>query len=217
MYLNRVREAVEAVMSGRFLRSVLGSLAAVGAAVFLAGCGDSPLIPAPTAPTGTSSTGAARAPFILTVAPDGSVGYVSGSGTALLAHGKKHKHSRDNGSLSASADIDGSVGGQLQCGRFILTVPPGAFDGVGTITMQMDDSTRAVVDLWIDPGELNGFQVPVELSFDHRGLPIKGKLELYWLDSTDWVDLNTAPEKGSGLPTAQLQHFSRYAAGKAGW
>jgi hypothetical protein len=48
-------------------------------------------------------------------------------------------------------------------------------------------------------------------------LPIKGKLNLYWLDTRSWVDLDATPEQGSGLPTAQLQHFSRYAAGKAGW
>jgi len=85
------------------------------------------------------------------------------------------------------------------------------------VTMTMDDTTLAVVDLSIAPRRLNGFAVPVELSYDPRGLALTSPVTIFWLDSKTWVDLGAAPQQGTGLPTADLQHFSKYAAGKAGW
>ncbi|HYJ33498.1 MAG TPA: hypothetical protein VE326_09795, partial [Candidatus Binatia bacterium] len=140
------------------------------------------------------------------------------TGDALLARGRDGSGGgAPSRALSSSAVIDGSVGGTLTCGRFVVTVPPGAYTGAGTITMSMDDSVLAVVDLSIAPKRLNGFEVPVGLSYNPRGLALTSPVTIFWLDFKTWVDIGADPQPGTGLPTADLQHFSKYSAGKAGW
>jgi len=188
--------------------------AAAAAALLLAGCGTTPTGPAAPAPGSAS----ASAPPVLSVASDGSFEYVAApTADPLLAQGRDGGGGAPSRALSRSAVIDGKVGGTLTCGRFVVTVRPGAYSGVGTVTMAMDDSALAVVDLSIAPKGLNGFAVPVELSFNPRGLALTSPVTIFWLDSRTWVDLGARPQPGTGLPTADLQHFSKYSAGKAGW
>lgn len=199
----------------RNLRWIARAMATGAAALALAGCGTTPTGPAAIAPSGSAAPSA----FVLSVASDGSFDYVAApTGDALLARGRSGGGtSAPSRALSVTAQVDGTVGGNLSCGRFVVTVPPGAFDGMGTITMCMEDSALAVVDLTISPRRLNGFAAPVGLSYNPRGLALTSPVTIFWLDSKTWVDLGAAPQPGTGLPTADLQHFSKYAAGKAGW
>ncbi len=122
--------------------------------------------------------------------------------------------------LTSSVDIDGAVGGALRCGRFVLKVPPGAFDGKGTVTMKVPDSELAFVDLSISPSTLNQFKTGVALSYDPTGLNLTDALTIYWYNTgtQDWVDLHARTNLSpTGYPTVLLNHFSPYGGGKAGW
>lgn len=198
----------------RFVPRVLAPLAAaLVAALALAGCGDAPL--GPSAPA-LGSAGSS-APAILVVGADGSVSYLTAPTEAEFLAAGRTPGAAPNRSLSTVAVVDGSVGGKLACGRFVVTVPPGAFIGTGTISMCMPDTAQAVLDLTISPRELNSFKVPVQLSYDPRGLSLTNPVTILYLDAKTWVDLGARPQAGTGLPTADLAHFSKYAAGKAGW
>jgi len=121
---------------------------------------------------------------------------------------------------SASAEIDGSMGGVVRSGRWTVTVPPGAFSGVGTITVSVADRNALVCDLDIKPGSLNKFALPVALSLSTQGLPVDPTtLTIYWYDplTKTWVDVHGTGDSGKQTLTALLYHFSTYAAGKAGW
>lgn len=228
------------------LRSIPGrcaggarSLAAAAlAALLLAGCSGNPLSPAGDATTGT---GASAGPEVLVVAADGTVSYVPASIATALPAGTLSGADR---SLLVSTDIDGSIGGTLRCGRFLLDVPAGAFDGKGTVTMRMRDSTVMVVDVDIAPADLNGFKTPVALAVTTIGTEVAADtLGMYWYDPVKsyWTglacskDLLAEPtlvqeveDAGAAYTTtsggdatrglwAPLSHFSRYSAGKAGW
>jgi hypothetical protein len=198
-------------MSGaRYLRWIASAMAAGAAALVLAGCGEPPTAPAPPEPGSASGS-----PSVLFVGADGSFSYVDATTDALLAGSRGG--SAPSRSLTTTAKVDGGVGGKLSCGRFVVTVPPGAFSGTGTVSMTLADSALAVVDLSISPNALNRFAVPVQLSYDPRGLALVSPVTIFWLDHTKWVGLPTRPQLGTGFPTADLQHFSKYSAGKAGW
>jgi hypothetical protein len=110
-------------------------------------------------------------------------------------------------------------------------VPPGAWGGKGDVTMTMPDTTVMVVDLGIYPTKLSPFVTPVELCLVTEDLAVSvDGLAMYWWDpaASDWKaqtvdkDLTDNPElilnqsytKGMVI---ELQHFSRYSGGKAGW
>jgi hypothetical protein len=145
--------------------------------------------------------------------------------------------------LTVSKRVTREDGGWLQCGRFLLVLPAEALDSTATITMSMHDSTAMVVDLEISPRWLNRFDKPVLLSVNTTGTTAPtDSLAIYWFDPSDdsWLGMSTektlastkycleqvaagdlnAPDLSSpavsGL-SAQLSHFSRYSAGKAGW
>ena len=114
--------------------------------------------------------------------------------------------------------VNGSRGASLQCGRFSLSVPAGAFSGTGTVTMTLTDNTLAVVDLEISPASLNQFGRPVRLTYNTSGLsPAGGRYTIYWYNPATgtWVDLNAKTDRTTA--SVSLQHFSKYRAGKAGW
>lgn len=187
----------------RFATGWIRTLAATGfMAVVLSGCGGLPLNapsldalgpPAPT--TGWSGT------------PD-FISTVPASAAKLPITG-----------LSASAGINGLLGGNLSCGRFRVRIPAGAFSGTGTVTMTVADTGTAVVSLSISPSNLNNFKVPAALSYDPTGLGVTDPVVIYWYDSQrrTWVSLGTSIDLATGLPTVLLTHFSTYGAGKAGW
>jgi hypothetical protein len=134
-------------------------------------------------------------------------------------------------SLTVTGTIDGKYGGRLRCGRFVLVVPPLAWIGKGDVTMSMADSTVMLVDLGIYPTKLNAFTVPVELCLVTEGTSVSvDNLAMYWWDpaKSTWMaqtcdkDLTDNPELILGENytngmVIQLNHFSRYSGGKAGW
>ena len=207
---------------GRFHLFLILSLA-----LSLAGCGDSVLGPDPPGgDTGGNDPGTEplAGPEILMITETQSVRYVSLAaelidGTGLLDTPR---------ALHVSAEVDGEAGGRLRCGRFLLAVPPGAFEGTGTISMSMPDSTVMVVDLEIDPVDLNDFKAPVKLCLLTDGTRLtEDDLQIYWWDEkySEWKGLGCDKDLSDdtavtgtteGLLT-DLDHFSRYSGGKAGW
>jgi len=171
----------------------------------------------PVAPALTG--GSVQTPFVLSVGDDGSVTFVTPStDEALLARpADPSQPTQPSPALTRKVTVDGDVGAKLTCGRFVVTIPPGAVRGSGTVTATMPDSCVAVVDLTISPPSLNGFATPVQLSYDNRGLTLLQPLTIYYWNGTTWVDLGVSPQAGTGFPTADLMHFSKYSAGKAGW
>ena len=212
----------------------------------VAGCGTSPTGPDPASggtPGGTPAP-APTGPEVLVIHPDGSVSYTrppaDESGSLAASLPKVDALPVASRTLTRSVVMDGSVGGKMRCGRFVLLVPAGAFDGTGTVTMSMPDSTVMIVDLSIAPAELNGFKLPVDLAITTTDVTVSpDSLQLYYYnpESKDWTSLtcdttlnddprlieatvdvlgNVTTTTSSGLLTP-LQHFSKYSAGKAGW
>ena len=201
-------------MSGTRRAPALAVLALVGACLVLAGCETSPLGP------GNTAQSASMAPPVVALAPDGTVDYVwAPMDTA---------HAESVGTVSplprsesGSTRIDGSRGGAVHAGRFSLKVPAGAFDGIATVTLSMPDSTVMVCDLSITPASANRFKVPVQLIADLSSTDITdiSTLTMYWYDPSrvTWVNCSSKSRSMGTLVTMGLDHFSRYAAGKAGW
>jgi hypothetical protein len=211
----------------------LSLLTLATAFVALAGCDR-----APTAPgaDGGAESETLNSPQVLVIAGDGRVSYTD---AAPLESQEEHLERRGS-SLHASKQIDGSRGGWVRCGRLSLRVTPGAFDGVGTITMSMKDSTAMLVDLEIQPARLNDFKAPVVLAINTTGADVAtDSLSLYWFNpqAKSWVALSTAttlaganesadvlegvrghqaaPGVGTDGLSTTLSHFSRYSAGRA--
>lgn len=134
-------------------------------------------------------------------------------------------------SLTVTAKIDGKYGGRLHCGRFVLVVPKDAWIGKGDVTMTMPDTTVMLVDLGIYPSGLNQFAVPVTLCLVTDGTTARVQdLSMYWWDPAagKWTyqvtDKNLLDnqylldgESYTQGMAIELQHFSRYSGGKAGW
>jgi hypothetical protein len=136
--------------------------------------------------------------------------------------------------LSVTTTIDGAVGGKIVCGLYVVTFPAGVFDGVGTVTMSMPDSTLMLCDLEVSPAALNDFQKPVGLDLHTTGTDADlDSLQIYWWDeeTSTWIDMGcekstnfervleseqSTPDPAKGV-RLELSHFSRYATGKAGW
>jgi hypothetical protein len=124
--------------------------------------------------------------------------------------------------FSVSAPIDGAVGGIVQLSQCVLTVPPGAFEGTKTITMQCNNAAGLQCQLY--PEGLQ-FARPVQLTMRLLGTPLDGLgTTIYWWDPNAgdgaWVDMNGTYDPKLHTVTADLQHFSLYAAargGRAGW
>lgn len=214
-------------MSRGALPRIGAALVAVAGALLLAGCETSPIAP-PASPAATSLP-------VLVVGADGASNFVQADAVLATEAGTSR-------ALSATKEVDGALGGWLQCGRFILAIPPGAFDSVGTVTISMPDSTAMVVDLEIEPASRNQFALPVVLACNTTGCRVDSdSVALYWYDPDNGAWVGMASEKslspatdcmqsltitGEGAPdlsysadglATRLYHFSRYCAGKAGW
>ncbi len=194
------------------------TLLAAGTALALAGCGDSPIAPSGIASNeGASPTG--TAPPILSVSADGSVQYVPAP-TLDLSGGSLASGTLSLNWISSSAVIDGSQGGTVQAGRFGVRLLPGSFRGPATITLTMPDSTIMLCYLTISPSSANKFKYPAELTANLSGLVVDASnLTMYWFDPDKgtWVSLFAKSKSTTTAVTAYLDHFSAYAAGKAGW
>jgi len=217
----------------RFLRPVLILVLALS----LAGCGNSVLGPDPTsgntgenAPSGndpieSDPVAPLEGPEILVIEEAQPVRYTKYQLEPIEDPAIEPVGSRE---LHVEAVIDGAVGGQLQCGRFLLSIPAGAFEGEGKVSMTMPDSTVMVVDIEIEPATLNNFneQVKLALLTDNTGL-VADDLTIYWWDpdKTEWKALGCDRDLSDDVSITgttegiltNLSHFSRYSGGKAGW
>jgi len=203
-------------------------------AVF-AGCGNSPVGPAPISSSGGGGepNPAVMGPEILVVHPDGTTSWTqlpSGGGSPA---GSLTEPGATSSKLVVVEQVDGSVGAKMRCGRFYLLIPPGAFDGRGSVTMSMEDSTVMVCDLQIYPAELNSFHEPVKLALSVNDTDAStDTLSIYWHDpdKNDWVSMVVDKDLSNNTETAaapcpanmrgvmtDLRHFSKYSGGKAGW
>lgn len=200
--------------------------------VAFSGCGNSPVGPAPVGSGGGGDPNPVQmGPEVLVVHPDGTTSW-----TQLPPGGGNPAGTEPNATssrLEVAELVDGSIGAKMRCGRFYLMVPPGAFQGTGTVTMSMPDSTVMVCDLEIFPKELNGFHEPVELALCVNDTDAStDTLSMYWHDPdrNEWVDMGCDKDLsrhsemvGEPFPvdargiTTQLRHFSKYSGGKAGW
>jgi hypothetical protein len=122
---------------------------------------------------------------------------------------------------SVSVVIDGAIGGVVELGRSLLTIPPGAFEGTKTITMVCKNDSGKECQLY--PEGLQ-FARPVQLTIKLNGTMIDGPdATIYWWDPTAgvWVDMMGTYSASGHAVTADLHHFSIYCAGsrtgRAGW
>lgn len=204
---------------------------------FVVGCGTTPLDPVPPVDPGVGNPAPPTGPEVLVIHPDGSVSYTRPPADPALASTfePQPQPGPAERKLVRSAVVDGAEGGTLRCGRFVLLLPQGAYNGQGTVTMSMPDSTVMIVELEITPADLNGFQVPIDLAITTTDVAVSpDSLQLYYYnpDSKEWQSLscdNTLEDdprlvddaQPMGTPTkgvlTPLSHFSKYSAGKAGW
>ncbi len=203
-------------MNARWNRAALAVLLGLSAA--LAGCGQAPLGPSDTA-IGGGLSGNSLAPPIVTLASDGTVGYVWAPVEAAVDASVSMASTLPK-SVSASAKLDGSKGGTVRAGRFRVTLPPGAFSGFATVTVSVADTTVMICDLSTSPQSANKFTNPALLITDYSGTSVDvSTLTTYWYDPTRllWVSLSARSRTSGTAIVTSLDHFSRYATGKAGW
>lgn len=130
------------------------------------------------------------------------------------------------GPLEGSGSVNGAVGGEVTVGRFRVIVPPGAFQGMATITVKVPDQALISCELEITPPEANGFSVPVSLVADCQGVSNVDLADCgtLWFDPSAnvWRTVaGTEIDLDQSTVTASLQHFSCYGIadllGRAGW
>ena len=61
--------------------------------------------------------------------------------------------------------VDGLLGGSVSNGNWQVVIPPGAYKGSGTVSLSVPNAQPALCDISISPASLNGFDVPVQLSY----------------------------------------------------
>jgi len=192
----------------------LAALVAVGLA--LAGCSQSPLAPVNAGGTFTPVT-----PPLVSIAADGTVGYVTAPVGSLTDPGSVNLSGSINNGVTTSATIDGNTGGTLKAGRFTVRIPGGAFKGPATVTISMPDTTVMLCDLSITPQAANKFAKPAQLTADLSSptMTDASGCTNYWYDPTraTWVNLASKSSCSGTRVTTNLDHFSTYASGKAGW
>ena len=122
-------------------------------------------------------------------------------------------------SLVASKLIDGRLGGVIIVGNWKLIVPAGAFDGAGTITLSVPDPSITKCDLEISPSSLNHFENPVDLRYLCTSITEAESRNMQWWDpaAQAWKQIPSWVEKSDTSRCAELEHFSTYRTGKAGW
>jgi len=203
-------------MNFRWRASALGAL--VGTILVLGGCSLSQSPLSPGAPAGNPGT--STPPPIVSFGPGGALGYVWAPAGDQAGAPLKAGTLTPRFLISASV-IDGSRGGTVRAGRFSVMLPPGAFSGLAGIAVSMSDSTVMICDLTITPASANKFKIPAQLTADlsSPGLIDAAAFTTYWYDPAKaaWVNLFAKSTVNGTSITTTLDHFSRYAAGKAGW
>jgi hypothetical protein len=120
-----------------------------------------------------------------------------------------------------SVVISAQRGGHLTVGRFELDFAPGALLNDTEITMTDVTNRVGFVQCQLEP-EGTVFHARVTLNADFSDLVSPTTYTMYWHVPSDdsgevWLNVGGTPTgDGRGIIT-QLQHFSDYAPGKAGW
>jgi len=121
---------------------------------------------------------------------------------------------------TASRVIDGRKGGVVDVGAFRVQVPPGAFEGSATITLEQPDPAVLRCALSIAPESANFFKVPVLLIARPPDRNAIGKV-MVWYDpsAATWRRIASLPSADVQEVIAPLTHFSDYGLilGRAGW
>jgi hypothetical protein len=109
-----------------------------------------------------------------------------------------------------------ALGGEVQYDRYKVSIPSGALSADTYITVRDSGTIYVMCDL--EPHGIQ-FRVPVRFEINLIGLA--------WQPYTDWTDYWLNPETGlwerqdgtfaGAIIVDYLDHFSRYAAGRAGW
>lgn len=191
----------------RFLVLVFTAIAVM----IVAGCSSLPTQP----PTGTTSDSRQASQALL------GLGSTDGSTTTSTTT------TTSTGTVGATSSktINGLLGGTITAGKFTVIVPPAAFIGTATITVNQPDVTKLQVNLGISPASMNHFLLPVLLVADGSGM----NPQLLSVAFISWYNPATGqwvPVAGSSVSllnltvTAPLFHFSTYRVdtqSKAGW
>jgi hypothetical protein len=122
-------------------------------------------------------------------------------------------------SLVGSKLIDGRLGGVISVGKWKVVVPRDAYDGIGTITITVPDTTIEQCQLGISPLSLNHFDQEVDLRFRCATLTEANQRYMKWWNpsTSSWVQIKSWTNTSDTTRCAPLKHFSTYATGKAGW
>ncbi len=116
----------------------------------------------------------------------------------------------------AAKTIKADEGGKVECGRFTVKIPAGALDSDTEITIRIPSGPYLICEL--EPHGIQ-FDVPVELTMNVEGLNTYPYTDwtIFWFDDAHsiWVDQNAEFKKNK--LKAQLNHFSAYGGGRAGW
>jgi hypothetical protein len=183
----------------------LTSLAALACLVVFLGCSRQPTEPAPPASTSYSN------PSFVRVSPTPPSALTSGPGS---------------GSLDITEVVDGATGGCVTAGRFSVTIPAGAFDGLGEIRIVVPDTSVMRCELRLSPDDHSGFRVPVLLQANCSGIAglEPAALRTLWFNPADglWYEEPTSVDVASFTVATPLWHFSDYGVadttiGKSGW
>jgi hypothetical protein len=111
--------------------------------------------------------------------------------------------------------INGSTGGTIENGRFSVTFAPGAFSGSRRI--ELIDSTDEYLECQLFPEGIY-FTAPVVLTVDLEGTNGDDQsTTVYWNDDDTWVDVGSWYSSGEHTVSTDLDHFSEYRPGRAGW
>jgi hypothetical protein len=160
-------------------------------------------------------------PSVDDAGPSPWIGDLSREGASLRQGREDHGGGRPpwaQAPVHAEIPIDPAIGGRLHSGRHTLDVPPGALPW--TVPFTMDYYNHGVVSVELGPDGAH-FAVPLTLSIDLHGttaLPTDD-ITLYWWDEANgvWVDVGGTWDPSTMTLTTQLDHFSCYRPGRAGW
>ena len=192
----------------RFLVLALTAIAVM----IVAGCSS-----LPTQPPGPASDSRAANPALLGLSP--------GDNTSTSPSTAPTGSTTGAVSATSSKTINGLLGGTITAGRFTVIVPPAAFFGTATVTVNQPDVSKLQVSLSISPADKNHFLLPVLLVADGSSMnpQLLSAAFISWYNPAtgQWV-----PVAGSSVSllnltvTAPLLHFSQYRVdtqSKAGW
>jgi hypothetical protein len=117
--------------------------------------------------------------------------------------------------------VTDALGGTLELSRFKVVIPSGALEtATETITLIDRQAIDGAVSCELLPHGIS-FERPVTLSMSLKGTNVdpNAAYTIYWYDEAAgrWVDIGATWDPNTQTVTAQLDHFSRYRAGRAGW